>query len=98
MDSKKDTHTGLEINEKEFSQFASQVSDTIYKAERLAIAIHLITDFVSEEEFLRTILRKESLELIADSIAGTPEKVHSRVRRLLSLIAVARGAGFFFFF
>jgi len=66
------------------------VHTIVLKAERLAVAVHLVTDFVPEGEFLRLKLRERSLELLSDITQREKERAKGHIQELVGLIAIGK--------
>ena len=73
------------------------------KAERLAVALHLVTNVISEEEGVRIRLREDSLSLLSgvfllkDGFRARPEQTNYVVAYLLeivSLLEIANASGY----
>lgn len=74
------------------------------KAERIAIAIHLITNFIPSEELVRLHLRDKSIELLSDIIAlregfrtSGPERVNdvvSLLTEVVTLLEISNASGY----
>ena len=74
------------------------------KSERIALAIHLITNFLPHDESIRTHLRDKSIQLVSDIItlreglrASGPERVNDIIARLteiITLLEIANASGY----
>ncbi len=65
----------------------------IHKAERVASAVHLVTDFVPESEAVRVRIRLTSLNLLSDIVTSS-SKIRQTVLELISLVSIGRQIGF----
>lgn len=74
------------------------------KSERIALAIHLITNFLPRGESIRTHLRDKSIQLVSDILtlreglrASGPDRVNDIIARLteiITLLEIANAAGY----
>lgn len=105
-DSNEMSHISKNQNEKDVFERSSLSNSSIEfaraKAEKLAIAIHMITNFISESEPVRTHLREGSLVLLSklsltnsSSVEGvSQDKIKGVVFDIIGLLDVAHATGY----